>query len=258
VFRRHIQRCCPDLLERTESDERTFSDDKALEFWLGKARKVEENLHQEAVRLPEFLPISPTQNLPIVSLELVSVLQLSIAFRQKNADGDHIRQGAEEIGAALNITIDRAERLLKNAMKAVPLAADFDPIEILYEDEYIVALNKPPHLITAPKHRFTGGSLVNRVIGNLGLEPLVIHRLDMNTTGVVLFAKKRPTASELHAQFRNKTPRKRYLALSIGIPEWRTTTVEAPIGHSTIEKYATPDSSLIFFQQKIFSTRKLG
>lgn len=62
----------------------------------------------------------------------------------------------------------RAQRLLQFAMRAVPLAADPHPVEVIYEDEDLVAVNKPPGVITAPKHRYTGGSIVNRIIGDHG------------------------------------------------------------------------------------------
>lgn len=165
-------------------------------------------------------------------------VQLDIAFRQRDEDDNPIRQGPEEIARSIGaIDVRRAEKLLKSAMKAIPLAADYDHIDVIYNDDHIIGLNKPPHVITAPKHRYTGGSLVNRVIGNMGIEPLVVHRLDMNTTGVVIFAKSSKVASLLHKQFREKSPRKTYVALVLGTPDWTTTTVDAPIGESTIEKY---------------------
>eukprot|EP00889_Picochlorum_renovo_P003797 jgi/Picre1/30827/NNA_006187.t1 len=60
----------------------------------------------------------------------------------------------------------------------------------------------------------------------------------MNTTGVVIFAKSSKAASLLHKQFREKIPQKTYLALVLGTPDWTTTTVDAPIGESAIEKVA--------------------
>jgi hypothetical protein len=50
-------------------------------------------------------------------------------------------------------------------MRAVPLAADVGPLEVLYEDNDLLAVNKPPGIITAPRHRYVGGSMVNRVKG---------------------------------------------------------------------------------------------
>jgi len=121
-------------------------------------------------------------------------------------------------------------------MRAVPLAADQDPIDVLYEDDDLLAVNKPPGVISAPKHRYTGGSMVNRVIGARGVEPHVIHRLDMNTSGVLLFAKSKEAVRVLHAQFRARKVKKRYLALVAGVPGWTTREVDGAIGLSDVEK----------------------
>ena len=163
-------------------------------------------------------------------------MQLIIAFRQRDTLGNRLRQGPSEVASALGLTLPRGDRLLKAAMRAVPLPADHDPIEVVYEDDDFIAVNKPYGVITAPKHRYVGGSMVNRIIGARGLEPGVLHRLDMNTTGVVLFAKARDVVPAVHLQFRNKSARKQYLALVAGVPEWQTIEVDAPIGNSDQEK----------------------
>ena len=95
---------------------------------------------------------------------------------------------------------------------------DSEPIEVLYEDAWLIAVQKPPFIITSPKHRFLGGTLFSRVYGYLGTEPYGVHRLDMNTSGVVVFAKDAPSAESVNAQFRKKTIRKAYLAICLGIP----------------------------------------
>lgn len=163
-------------------------------------------------------------------------MQLVIAFRQRDTDGTRLRQGPPEIATILGVDLPRADRLLRSAMRAVPLAADQDPIDVLYEDDDLLAVNKPPGVISAPKHRYTGGSMVNRVIGARGVEPHVIHRLDMNTSGVLLFAKSKEVVRVLHAQFRARKVKKRYLALVAGVPGWTTREVDGAIGLSDVEK----------------------
>jgi 23S rRNA pseudouridine1911/1915/1917 synthase len=217
VFERHIERCCPDLLKRVvyrgfSAESLGQAPERELDEWLEKARSEELRLHERA---------------------------LDIAFRQRDENGTPIRQGPEEIRSGIgDIDLTRAERVLKAAMKGIPIPADEDPIEVIYEDDFILGLHKPPFVITAPKHRFEGGSMVNRVLGSTKKMPFVVHRLDMNTSGVLLFGKSSEAASLLHKQFRNKIPRKTYLALVIGTPEWQETTVDAPIGQSPIEKVA--------------------
>ena len=136
-----------------------------LETWIAIAREREEALRKKA---------------------------LEVAFRQVDDEGNPLRQGPQEIAEALDLPVQRAERLLRFAMRTVPMPADDDPVDVLFEDEAIIAVDKPAGVITAPKHRYMGGSMVNRLKGWMnGVEPAVIHRLDMNTTGVVIFAKDR-------------------------------------------------------------------
>lgn len=93
--------------------------------------------------------------------------------------------------------------LLREAMKAIPMVVDSDPVDVAYECEDFVAVNKPVGVQTAPVHRWKGGSMVNRLLGHLkGGEPLTLHRLDMNTSGVLLFAKKPAVVPGVHRQFR--------------------------------------------------------
>ncbi|KAL4539184.1 hypothetical protein Ndes2437A_g02156 [Nannochloris sp. 'desiccata'] len=216
VLQRHVQRCCPDLLlqQGHGSTGLDFAEmnQETLATWLDNAKEKEIQNQEQA---------------------------LEIAFRKFDSGGNRLRQGPPEIATTLNFSLPRADRLLKAAMRAVPLPADHDPIEVIFEDDDFIALNKPYGVITAPKHRYVGGSMVNRIIGHRGgLEPAVLHRLDMNTTGVVLFAKKRDIVPAVHLQFREKTAKKEYIALVAGVPQWESCVVDAPIGHSSIEKVA--------------------
>jgi len=187
-----------------------LSDDAALtDRWLAAAQSAEEALRQRA---------------------------LDLTFRQRDASNNPLRRSPDQIAASLGVDGDRAARLVKAAMRAVPMPADPDPVDVVFEDDDVIAVNKPAGVITAPKHRYIGGSMFNRVIHVLGVEPAVVHRLDMNTTGVLLFAKSRDVVSELHRQFREKSVRKEYLAVVHGVPLWTETEVDAPIGrHNDIE-----------------------
>lgn len=75
-----------------------------------------------------------------------------------------------------------------------------------------------------------------RLIGHLGYEPHLLHRLDMNTSGVLVFAKNTPTARAAHAQFEHKLAEKTYLAICCGVPRENRFEVDAPIGvHATVK-----------------------
>jgi 23S rRNA-/tRNA-specific pseudouridylate synthase len=96
----------------------------------------------------------------------------------------------------------RVQAMLKAAMRAVPLVADPEALEVLYEDADFLAVNKPAGVRSTPIHRYTGGSMVNRAVGYLGAPPFVVHRLDMNTSGVLLLVKTRAVVGGIQRQFR--------------------------------------------------------
>lgn len=189
VFERHLGACCPDLVPRAAWRAAVAGGSEAAV--LATASAVEAGLRAAAVRLA-FKDLDP-------------------------ATGGPVRRSAAEVAAVLNLPVPRVAASLKLAMRAVPLAADDEPVEVLFEDAHLIAFAKPAGLITAPKHRYTGGSLVNRAIAHLGgVPPYPVHRLDMFTSGVVVMAKNGPAAAALHAQFRDRTAVKRYVALVVG------------------------------------------
>ena len=189
MFERHLGACCPDLVPRAAWRAAVAGGSEAAV--LATASAVEAGLRAAAVRLA-FKDLDP-------------------------ATGGPVRRSAAEVAAVLNLPVPRVAASLKLAMRAVPLAADDEPVEVLFEDAHLIAFAKPAGLITAPKHRYTGGSLVNRAIAHLGgVPPYPVHRLDMFTSGVVVMAKNGPAAAALHAQFRDRTAVKRYVALVVG------------------------------------------
>lgn len=85
--------------------------------------------------------------------------------------------------------------------------------QVLFEDDDLLIVNKPQNLRVAPIHRWQGSTLHGRAVAHLGRPPHIIHRLDMNTTGVTAFAKNKQAARSLAHQFRTRECSKDYLAL---------------------------------------------
>ena len=145
---------------------------------------------------------------------------------------DGTRRAPAEVAAELGLDEARVALALKMFVKAVPMPADPEPVEVLFEDDAVLVLNKPPRLRSTPRHRHEGQSLLNRAIGHLRgeaeAEPFVVHRLDMETSGVLLFAKSSEMASGIARQFQAKAVQKTYLALVVGVPE-PAFEVDAPL-----------------------------
>lgn len=103
------------------------------------------------------------------------------------------------------------------------------PLDILFEDEHLLCINKPPGLVVHPAAGHRDGTLVNAILhhcsalstGSHPLRPGIVHRLDMDTSGCILVAKTDEAHTSLAAQFAARTARKTYLAIVRGRP--RTT-----------------------------------
>ena len=114
------------------------------------------------------------------------------------------------------------------------------PLEILYEDDDLAAVVKPRGMVVHPAAGHEDGTLVNALLGNLSelggiggeLRPGIVHRLDKDTSGLMMVAKNDETQNALSLMLKNREIEKHYLALTEGLfpePEGR---VEAPIARS--------------------------
>jgi 23S rRNA pseudouridine1911/1915/1917 synthase len=108
-----------------------------------------------------------------------------------------------------------------------PLKETYSPT-VLFLDDWIVALDKPPGMTSQPTPGRVGESLWDWVRQRYGVETRLVHRLDRETSGVMLFVRAPSVVGEVTAQFRERGVRKEYLAITApGIPE--RGTVEFPI-----------------------------
>jgi 23S rRNA pseudouridine1911/1915/1917 synthase len=97
------------------------------------------------------------------------------------------------------------------------------PLRILYEDRFLIVLNKPAGVLAVPlERRGEETSIFDQIVDHLRShgkrKPLVVHRIDRDTSGVVLFAKDGSTQAALRRQFRERTPERVYLAVVYGHP----------------------------------------
>ena len=124
------------------------------------------------------------------------------------------------------------------------------PLEILYEDPHILAVNKPAGMVVHPAPGHWSGTFVNALMAHCqdlppGVDPLrpgIVHRLDKDTTGVLLAAKTREAHRRLIELFSSRKMEKTYLAICHGRPA--NTVIQAPIGRHPVhrkEMAALPD-----------------
>ena len=131
----------------------------------------------------------------------------------------------QRVGAGKTIRIPLAEY----EMPEIPSSAP--PVHTLYEDEALIAVQKPALLQCHPSPSAPRGSdtLEGRVQPHLGAPAHPVHRLDADTTGVVLFAKLPFAQAHIQRQMQEGTFHKTYLALVCGVPEPQAGVIDAPI-----------------------------
>lgn len=118
------------------------------------------------------------------------------------------------------------------------------PLDILYEDEHLLCLNKPPGLVVHPAAGHWEGTLVNAILHHCGpvtagghpLRPGIVHRLDKDTSGCILVAKNDAAHAHLARQFAERTARKTYLAVVRGRPRTTAGVVSGAIARHPVHR----------------------
>jgi 23S rRNA pseudouridine1911/1915/1917 synthase len=161
-----------------------------------------------------------------------------------------IEQGAVTVSGAVVKPAHRlrgGERISGAVPEPVPaeVAAEPLPLAILYQDADVAVIDKPAGLVVHPAPGHSGGTLVNALLHHLKdlsgvggeLRPGIVHRLDKDTSGVLVVAKNDAAHRALAAQFKVHSVLREYLALVRGAPRAASGRIEAAIGrHPTDRK----------------------
>lgn len=129
--------------------------------------------------------------------------------------------------------------------KEIELKAQEIPIDIIYEDSDIIVVNKPKGLVVHPANGNPDGTLVNAImaickdsLSGIGgeIRPGIVHRLDKDTSGLLIVAKNDIAHIKMSDQIKNREVKKTYIALVRGIVPEDEATIKMPIGRSTKDR----------------------
>ncbi len=162
----------------------------------------------------------------------------------RNRVQNFIREGrvrvAGQIITKTGFRLEGGEVLQVSVPETAPaeLIPESVPLDIIYEDADVLLLNKPAGVVVHPSFGHDHGTLVQAVLGHAkdlrgvgGTQrPGVVHRLDKDTSGLILFAKDDHSHQWFQAQFKDRKVHKTYLALTDGLPPTSKGRVEAAIG----------------------------
>lgn len=162
-----------------------------------------------------------------------------------------IEQGYVQVNGNIctskKIIVQTGDRLFLSIPAPIPLDLQPEaiPLEVLFEDESLIIVNKPAGLVVHPAAGHESGTLVNALLAHCqnlsgigGVQrPGIVHRLDKDTTGAIAIAKTDQAHQHLQAQLKAKTARRDYLGVVYGSPSAQRGTIEQPVGrHPTDRK----------------------
>ena len=117
------------------------------------------------------------------------------------------------------------------------------PLEILYEDEHLIIVNKPAGMVVHPSAGHATGTLVHALLAHCPLSsiggvqrPGIVHRLDKDTTGAMVVAKTDFAHQHLQQQLQAKTARREYLGVVYGTPKADSGTIDLPVGRHPVDR----------------------
>ncbi|MDR3634489.1 MAG: RluA family pseudouridine synthase [Isosphaeraceae bacterium] len=157
---------------------------------------------------------------------------------QKLIDADAVLVNGQPVKASYRVRLgDEIRVWLPELADDAPVPEDI-PLEVVYEDAAFTVVNKPAGMVTHPAKGHWSGTLVNAIqfrfdsLSTLAGEhrPGIVHRLDRDTTGLLIVAKDDVAHRQLALQFEQRTIRKEYIALVSGVPERDSDYVERAIG----------------------------
>ena len=167
-----------------------------------------------------------------------SRLQQFITEGRISVDGKPAGKSGLKLNSGQEIEITLPEE------KTSELIPENIPLDILYEDAQVIVVNKPAGMVVHPSAGHESGTLVHAILAHCQdlkgfggeIRPGIVHRLDRDTSGVIIIAKNEQAHIFLQKQFKSHKIDKRYLALVDGKPPTPNGRIETPIGRDPIHR----------------------
>ena len=176
---------------------------------------------------------------------LASILDYSREYIGKLIDSKLVLVNEKVVKASYKVSLNDEIVIHDEEMKIetniLPVKMDLD---IVYEDEYLMVINKPSGLVVHPGNGNYNNTLVNGLmyytnsLSNVGgnVRPGIVHRIDKDTSGLLLIAKTNQVHELLAADFKNKRIKREYIALLDGVFKGGSATIDAPIGRDKFNR----------------------
>ena len=166
---------------------------------------------------------------------LASNLDLSRSKIQKLIEEEKVLVNDKPVNSSYKVMIDDVISVNDKLDYTINLVGEDIPLDIVYEDEYLLVINKKSGMVVHPAPGNYTGTLVNALIYKYGfstddLRPGIVHRLDKDTSGLMVVAKNDKVLELLSEMIKERKVKRTYLALVEGTFNHETGTIDAPIG----------------------------
>lgn len=167
--------------------------------------------------------------------------EISRVTAQRLIEEENILVNGKKIKVSYKVGYGDKISVEKPEAKEISLKAQDIPLNILYEDNDIIVVNKPKGMVVHPAIGNPDGTLVNAIMNHckdslsgIGgeIRPGIVHRLDKDTSGVLIIAKNDKAHIDVSEQIKNRTVKKTYIALVRGNVKENEATIDMPIGRS--------------------------
>ncbi len=166
------------------------------------------------------------------------LLELSRAQVQRLIEQGAVQAGGRTVRPSTRVTAGQEIVIAIPPPAPATPQPEAIPLDVVYEDDDLLVVDKPAGMVVHPAPGHAGGTLVNALLARcpdlagIGgeLRPGIVHRLDKETSGLIVVAKHERAHRWLAAQLKARQMDKRYLALVDGAPATATGTIDAPIG----------------------------
>lgn len=169
---------------------------------------------------------------------LIDKLSMSRSKLQKMINNGNVLVNGNPVKNSYIVKVDDEISIDENYDDEIKIVPENIPLDIIYEDEYLLVVNKPSGMVVHPAPGNYSGTLVNALMyhcNNLSkvnseIRPGIVHRIDADTSGLLVIAKNDDVHNNLAEQIKNHTVVRKYIALVWGVINEDSATIDAPIG----------------------------
>lgn len=182
--------------------------------------------------------INATENNIRIDKYLIDKLDISRSKLQKMINNGNILVNGNIVKNSYIVKLDDEISIDEDFNEEIKILPENIPLDIIYEDEYLLVVNKPSGMVVHPAPGNYSGTLVNALIyhcNNLSkvnseIRPGIVHRIDADTSGLLVVAKNDDVHNKLAEQIKKHTVVRKYIALVWGVINEDSATIDAPIG----------------------------